>query len=278
MRKLIFLSFILFLLFTACETENGSEPILVTEVSSTLAKGDPCAGERGGGGCCNETAPSNYNDPSWWTYKTSTWSEEMCKTGIQCASMWVKRVTSGKLGFKSADIPFNFQVTGDENSRSLSWVGHWCDETKIYRDGTWIATLPGPYTDSYTDNTTLTAGTYDYKIEPLASGNDAEIGNEGEESITIGPEPIEFSISGTHLVHLPQDENDPPISKTWSANVTSGSASSYQWKYNGVVVGTGSSYTRQYTYVWKPIHITHTLELTIDGVTVTKTITVENIT
>jgi hypothetical protein len=50
--------------------------------------------------------------------------------------------------------------------------------------------------------------------------------------------------------------------RTWTVSVNSGcTATSYQWKYNGTVVGTGSSYTRSVC----PGNYSFTLEATVNG-------------
>ena len=51
-------------------------------------------------------------------------------------------------------------------------------------------------------------------------------------------------------------------SRTWTVSLAGGcTASTYQWKYNGSVVGTGSTYTRSIC----PTHSSFTLEATVNG-------------
>lgn len=53
--------------------------------------------------------------------------------------------------------------------------------------------------------------------------------------------PCSVSISGTSYEYF---TNYSCRSRTWTANVTGCTPSTYQWKENGIVVGTGSTYTR----------------------------------
>lgn len=49
--------------------------------------------------------------------------------------------------------------------------------------------------------------------------------------------------------------------RTWTANVSGCTPSTYQWKYNGTVVGTGSTYSRSIC----PSHSSFTLDVTVNG-------------
>ncbi|HET9229314.1 MAG TPA: hypothetical protein VFR31_21725 [Thermoanaerobaculia bacterium] len=71
--------------------------------------------------------------------------------------------------------------------------------------------------------------------------------------------PCNVTISGTDYEFF---SNYSCVSRTWTANVSSGcTASSYQWKDNGTVVSTGSTYTRNVC----GYHGSFNLELTVNG-------------
>lgn len=73
------------------------------------------------------------------------------------------------------------------------------------------------------------------------------------------PVPCTVTISGTSYEYF---SSLGCRSRTWTANVSGCAAYSYQWKRDGVVVGSGSTYTQNVC----PATASFTLEVTVNGV------------
>lgn len=71
-------------------------------------------------------------------------------------------------------------------------------------------------------------------------------------------DPCSVTISGTTYEYF---TNWTCRSRTWTANVTGCTPTSYQWKYNGTVVGSGSTYTRSIC----GYDSSFTLDVTVNG-------------
>ena len=105
------------------------------------------------------------------------------------------------------------------------------------------------------------SGSLDCYSEAYATVSSSDLGisySTSDANYSCPAQPCTVAITGTSYEFY---STTGCRSRTWTANVSGCTPSTYEWKWNGTVVGTGNTYTRSLC----ASNATHTLEVTVNG-------------